>query len=473
MIMNESKRTFIKAGAALASGLGSMGPLAIQLGALASLAARSADAATVDGSYKALVCLFMHGGNDGQNWLIPTDPTGYAEYANARREMALPSASLLPISTSLQARGRTFGLAPELAPLQKWYGAKKLAFVSNVGPLAAPISKADFAAGRNLPSRLFSHNDQQSTWQSLATEGAHSGWGGRIGDILQSANAYPQFTAMSMAGNAVFLTGNSVNQFQLNPEGPIPIAGITGTSLLGSSTAPGVAKDSVGKANGISPLQEEYARIVQRSMNNSGILGTVLPSAAIVNPAKMPFQLPNGTSSTLDREPLAKQLQMVARLVSAGSQLGMRRQVFFVSISGFDTHTQQLRDHSSLSTRVALSIDYFLTSLAALGLLENVTLFSASDFGRTLQTNGSGTDHGWGNHHLVAGGAVKGGEIFGQFPTVALKSETDVGSGRLLPTTAVNEYAGKLGRWMGLSADELNTVLPNLYRFSSPNLEFV
>lgn len=471
--MNESKRTFLRAGAALAGSLGSIAPLAMQLGAMAALAARSADAATIDGSYKALVCLFMHGGNDGQNWLIPIDPSGYADYVNARREMALAAASLVPISTSLQAAGRTFGLPPELSPLQKWYSAKKLAFVSNVGPLVGPITKADFAAGRNLPPRLFSHNDQQSTWQSLGTEGAHSGWGGRMGDILQTANAYPQFTAMSMAGNAVFLTGNTINQFQLNPEGPIPIAGITGASLLGSSTAPSVAKDTVGASNGISPLQEEYARLVQRSMNNSGILSAVLPTATIPSPANTPFLLPNGSTSSLDREPLAKQLQMVARLVSAGNQLGMRRQVFFVSLSGFDTHAHQLRDHSSLSTRVALSVDYFLTSLAALGLLDKVTLFSASDFGRTLQTNGSGTDHGWGNHHFVAGGAVRGGEIFGKFPTVALKSDTDVGSGRLLPTTAVSEYAGRLGKWMGLSTADLHTVLPNLYRFSSSNLEFL
>lgn len=471
--MNESKRRFLKSGAALASSMGSLAPLALQLGALASLAAKTADAATVSGSYKALVCLFMHGGNDGQNWIIPTDPTGYAEYANARREMALQANTLLPITTSLQTQGRTFGVAPELAALQKWYLAKKLAFVSNVGPLLAPITKADFQAGRNVPPRLFSHNDQQSTWQSLATEGAQSGWGGRIGDILQSSNGYPQFTSMSMAGNAVFLTGSSVNQFQLDPDGPVPLAGIAGSTLLGSSTAPAVLRESLATSNGSSPLQEEYARLVQRSMNNAGILGSVLPSSVVPSPTSTPIILANGSTTTLSKEPLASQLQMVARMISVGSQLGMRRQVFFVGLNGFDTHTQQLRDHSSLSTRVALSVDYFLTALSNLGLLNNVTIFSASDFGRTLQTNGSGTDHGWGNHHFVAGGAVKGGEIYGRFPTVALRSDTDVGSGRLLPTTSVNEYAAMLGGWMGLSPNDLNLVLPNLYRFSPSNLAFI
>ena len=201
---------------------------------MAALASQSSQAANVSG-YRALVCLFMAGGNDSHNWVVPIDASGYAEYSAARRELAWPIANLLPIATTGQAAGRRFGMPTELAPLREWYNAGRAAIVANVGPLTRPITKAEYLAGTDVPSKLFSHNDQQSTWQSLAPEGARSGWGGRMGDILMSANQHPVFTAVSAAGNAVFLSGSSVTQYQMGLNGPVRAKALGNSWVHGSS----------------------------------------------------------------------------------------------------------------------------------------------------------------------------------------------------------------------------------------------
>ena len=464
------------AGLAVASGRGLQrfsAPFATSLAGMAALAAQGSHAADTSGPYKALVCLFMNGGNDSHNWVVPTDVSGYAEYAAVRRELAWPADKLLPISTNGQASGRSFGMPQELAPLQKWYEAGKAAIVANVGPLVRPITRAEFLAGTDLPSKLFSHNDQASTWQSLSPEGARSGWGGRMGDIMMSANAYPVFTAVSATGNAVFLSGSNVTQYQVGVDGPVSLNSLTGSSaLLGSSAAPAALRRTLA-AHGTDPLQAEYTRIVQRGMAASNVLQTALPGATLPAIPDTPIALGTGGTITLNKDGLARQLRMVAQMVAAGQTLGMRRQVFMVSMGGFDSHANQMRDQPSQMARVAHATDYFLSALSAIGMLNNVTLFTASDFGRTLLSNGSGSDHGWGSHHFVAGGAVAGRNIYGRFPTTALGTADDVGSGRLLPAYAVAQLAAPMGRWLGLSPTDIASVLPGINNFDAEALRFV
>jgi len=473
-----SRRHFLRAAAGMvaASGPGLQrisAPFATSLAGMAALAAQSSRAADTSGPYRALVCLFMNGGNDSHNWVVPTDASGYAEYATARRELAWPADKLLPITTSGQASGRSFGMPEELAPLRKWYEAGQAAVVANVGPLVRPITKAEYLAGTDLPSRLFSHNDQASTWQSLSPEGARSGWGGRMGDILMSANAYPVFTAVSATGNAVFLSGSSVTQYQVSVDGPVAVNGLNATSMFGSSSAPAALKRNLAAAGNASPLQAEYTRVMQRSIEATAVLHTALPGVNVPAIPATPIALGSGGMVTLDKDALARQLRMVAQMVGAGQTLGMRRQVFMVSMGGFDSHADQMRDQPSNMARVAQSVDYFLSALTTMGLLNNVTLFTASDFGRTLLSNGDGSDHGWGSHHFVAGGAVRGRNVYGRFPGLALGGDDDVGSGRLLPALAVTQYAASLGRWLGVSSTELQSALPGLPNFSNTSLGFI
>lgn len=471
--MHVSRRHFLNTVAGLAATpLGARAPFALGLAGLGAMAAQSSSAADTGGPYKALVCLFMSGGNDGHNWVVPTDATGYADYAAARRELAWPAARLLPITCTTQGSGRSFGMPQELQPLQAMYEAGRCALVANVGTLQRPVTKADFQAGRNLPSKLFSHNDQQSTWQSLAPEGATSGWGGRIGDVLMSANLNPVFTAVSGAGNAVFLTGSSVTQYQVGTAGPISVAALGKSWVQGSTTVAAALRRAIQNV-GSNDFQAEYTRVTQRSIDTGAMLQSAIAGTAVAALPSVPVTLPNGATLALDKDNLAQQFRVVAQMIGAASRLGMRRQVFMVNLGGFDSHANQMRDQPMLMARVANAVAWFFAALDGLGMGSNVTLFSASDFGRTLVSNGQGCDHGWGNHHFVAGGAVKGRQIYGRFPITALGGADDVGSGRLLPSTSVAEYAATLGRWMGLSAPELATVLPNLAEFPSSNVGFL
>lgn len=472
--MSTSRRQFLRAASALgaATGIADVS-LPAGLAGLAALAAQNtANAATTGNGYRALVCLYMNGGNDSHNWVVPTDSTGYAEYAAVRRELAWAPTDLNTLSQTGQASGRTFGMPTALDPMRRWYEAGQMAVVANVGTLLRPTTKADFQADLSLPAKLFSHNDQASTWQSLLPEGAPSGWGGRMGDILMSANRYPVFTAVSASGNAVFLSGSSAVQYQVGLDGPVRMGALANGSTLGSSTVAQVMQRRLPNA-GDNPWQAAYAQVTQRSAQAEAVLSAALATATAPDIPATPIVLGNGTTVTLNQDSLARQLRIVARMIRAGQSLGMQRQVFFVSMGGFDTHANQMRDQPSLMARVAQSTDYFLSAMAGMGLANNVTLFTASDFGRTLSSNGQGCDHGWGSHHFVAGGAVKGGQICGRFPVTALGTADDVGSGRLLPGNSVTEYAATMGRWMGLSSSELSYVLPTLGNFSGAGTQFL
>lgn len=467
--MRASRRAFLRAGAALAaSGAHLPTRLALQLAGLGTLAATQARSASTDG-YKALVCLFMNGGNDSHNWLLPTDVGNRASYAAARGELAWPVERVQPIDAPGRTDGRSFGMPVELGPLRRWYGQGRLGWIANVGTLERPLTKAEYLAGVGLPAKLFSHNDQAATWQSLQPEGAPSGWGGRMGDLLMAANAQPVFTAVSATGNAVFLSGSQVVPYQVSTSGPVIINSAQDGWRAGSHAVPGELRRLLA-APGETDHEVEYLKVVQRSLATAGQLQAALAAGPSLDLPTAPIALPDGTALPLGGDALARQLRIVARLIAIGPSLGLRRQVFLVSLSGFDSHAFQMRDQPLMMGRVAHSVDWFLSTLQGLGLLDNVLLFSASDFGRTLVSNGQGSDHGWGGHHFVAGGGVHGGRIHGTMPVTALGTSDDVGSGRLLPSTSVTQYAAQLGGWMGLGRSDLLTVLPNLGAFDSMSL---
>jgi len=463
-----SRRSFLRAMSSLAAGaaIPQHGlPLVSSLAGLAALSSQSSYAATTTG-YKALVCLYMNGGSDSHNWVVPTDASGYAEYASARGELAWAANRLQGITATGQANGRSFGMPVELAPLRDIYEAGQAAIVANVGPLTRPITKAEYLAGVGVPAKLFSHNDQAATWQSLAPEGAPSGWGGRMGDILMSANAQPVFTAVSASGNAVFLAGGNVSQYQVGQEGPVVASGMTGASVFGSTSA-GSALQRAYAAGTTDRLQMEYARVMQRGLSANSALQTALSGVTVPAIPATAISQVNAAGTTLDKLSLARQLRMVLQMIAANQTLGMKRQVFMVQMGGFDTHNNQMRDQPAQMAQVAQSISYFMAALNTLGLQNNVTLFTASDFGRTLLSNGDGSDHGWGSHHFVAGGAVRGRQILGNVPVTALGTSTDIGAGRLLPTMGVTQLASSLAGWMGLNASEQQVVLPNLGSFGA------
>ncbi len=452
-----ARRAFLRRGA-LMGVAGSAAPWALNLSMLGDAAA-----ATNPGDYKALVCIFLYGGNDYGNTLVPVDNTHYNQYAAIRTGIATAQASLgataLTPSIALP-NGLQYALAPEMGPLKTLWDAGKVAVQLNVGPLIQPTTLAQYTAKSvPLPPKLFSHNDQQSTWQSDLPEGARSGWGGRIGDLMLSGNAGSVFTCISVTGNAVFLSGQSAVQYQLSTNGAVAVRGI-GSSLYGSAAAQAALRTLITPTRA-HLFEDEYTRVTRRSIDAEGQVTSAL---AALPTLATPFTATNS---------LANQLKMVARLIAARTSLGPSRQVFMVSLGGFDLHDFLPDNHPGLLTNVADAMKSFYDATVELGVADKVTAFTASDFGRTLSSNGDGSDHGWGSHHFVMGGAVNGRRYYGTAPAVAVGGPDDVGQGRLLPSTSVDQYGATLATWLGVSATNLSMVVPNIGNFATRNMGFV
>lgn len=499
-----SRRLFLRQAGAMTALAGVGAPLALNLAAVSSAAAQSAS------DYKAIVCIFLFGGNDSINMVLPTDATSFANYTALRNQapdsIALlapgtprggngtsPTAlgGVLPINP-LNNQGRSFALHPTMDTLQSMFDTdKRLAILPNVGPLMRPTTKAQYAQSSfPKPKSLFSHNDQQNTWQSFQPEGATLGWGGRMGDLLASMNSKAVFTSISVSGRAVWLAGEQVQQYQVSSSGAIRM-GTNSSGQIYGSTAVGAAMERIVRSsrNG-HVLGNDLATVSARSIDAETQLRSALvarpPSdvrfgtpAANYNANNDPkLQYLNPINGTRTFNSLAQQLQMVARMVDASrnTDIGARRQVFFVSMGGFDTHDQQNANHAQLMARLAHAMRYFDTTLEAIGARNNVTTFTASDFGRTFTSNGDGTDHGWGAHHFVMGGAVRGGDLYGRFPVYGTKnannnnfdsSPDQIGNGSLLPTTSVDQLGATLGRWFGLSDGQLLDIFPNLNQWNA------
>ena len=458
MTINASRRAFLQRASAL-SLAGSAAPWAINLAAMGEAAAAGTPA-----DYKALVCVFLYGGNDYGNTLVPYDTPSYNLYQGMRPTLAYSQAALAPtvLAPTIALPGaRQYALAPELAPLLPLFAANRMGVMLNVGTLIQPTTKTQYTNGSvPLPPKLFSHNDQQSVWQSQAPEGAASGWGGRMGDLFVAGNGNATFTCVNVSGNAVYLSGNTAVQYQVTTTGPVAFAGIA--SPLFGSAACSIALQSLVTAPRTHLFEAEYTRVAKRSIDAGGVLASALAGAPAIT---TPFPAGNA---------LADQLKFVARMISTAATTNTKRQVFFVSIGGFDTHDGLAAIHPGLLTTVSTALAAFYQATVELGVASQVTTFTASDFGRTL-TADDGSDHGWGSMHFMLGGAVAGGRYYGTAPVVANGGPDDVGQGRLLPSTGVDQYAATLGKWFGISDTDLLTVLPNLahYDAGQRNLGFV
>ena len=472
-----SRRQFLQAAASAVGATAA--PFALNLAAIGSAAAAS----STGNDYKALVCVFLAGGNDPFNTLLATDLSSWSEYVRLRTtndsgSIALPyvgaNGGVLPIAPTTQQAGRTFALHPAMAQVRDLFNSGNTAIIANVGTLMAPTTKAQYkAASVPLPAKLFSHNDQQSMWQAYAPEGARVGWGGRMAEMVGSGNTDATFTAISTAGSAVFLAGRNITQYQISDAGAVAIRNINGNLFGAKGNANPLKAIVAGQRSDM--FEKEHAAVVSRSINAQITLSSAMAPVGptgVVNPTL--YINPNTGASSVN--PLALQLQTVARIIAARTNLGAKRQVFYVSLGGFDTHDFQKTAHADLLAKLAHGMAYFdsvMTNLQGADLRQQVTLFTASEFGRTFASNGDGTDHGWGSHHFVMGGAVKGKNIYGKVPVTGVGHELDIGSGALLPTIAVDQYAATLGTWFGLSTTQINDVFPNLGRFDSRNLGFM
>ncbi len=413
------------------------------------------------GGYKALVCVMLAGGMDGHDFVIPSDEAGYAEFAKVRERLLELYAEedddsrrrerLLPLGQ--QGDGRAFGLPRSLQAFADRYADGRLAVAANVGPLEEPTTRAQARAKTvRLPARLMSHNDQQSMWESLGIEGSVTGWGGRMADIV--GDAASPFTAMSVSGNPTFLAGDRVFPYQMGTGGVREVRGTSGWAYGSNDISAKLREHFRAAAPQMnSLLASDFQNAQRRAVDATNDLAAIMKDTAA------------GDEVAADGNGLSRQLAAVAKVISLRSQIGLGRQVFFVKAGGWDTHDQQAQKMPGLQRQLSEAMGRFYDWTAAQGIAADVTAFTVSDFGRTLTLNSSGTDHGWGGHHFVLGGAVHGGRIVGEVPPSVVDHDQDFGRGRMIPTIATEQYAGALGRWFGLSDGQLADVLPRWSRF--------
>jgi uncharacterized protein (DUF1501 family) len=432
------------AGASLVSGLS-------KFGLVSALAQGTTD-------YKALVCIFMFGGNDSNNMLVPTD-SRYTQYLQTRSVLALPQSQLLPLQIGGQS---IYGMHPNIPEMQGYFNNQKtLAILANVGTLVQPTTQATYRAFKNLPENLFSHSDQQDQWQSAQLAGIpQSGWAGKVADNVQTFNASALFPPiLSISGSPVFCTGITTRPFSMDPGQPPGLNGFdssAGSQARFAATQQLLSFDSglsmVQAANAVTGHAVQFAQVLSDALKNISPLQTKFPGSD-----------------------LGQQLQQVAQVIAAQSALGVKRQIFFCAVGGFDTHADQLPQQVQLLSTVSQGMSAFYQATQELGVANSVTTFTLSEFSRTMEPGSNGgSDHAWGSHQFILGGAVKGNAIYGTFPTLALGGPDDADqNGRWIPTTALDQYAATLATWFGVSPANLSSIFPNLVNFSASNLGFL
>ena len=507
--MHVNRREFLRksictalGGAGLYSALGN-------LRLIAAAAAASHRYTVTD--YKALVCVYLYGGNDSFNTLAPYDASHYGVYQGSRQGLALAQSDLAANSLSAlppggglpggpPSDGGSYGLHPAMgavaggnAGLRGLFNSGKAAIVANVGSLLYPITQAQYQNGTiATPSQLFSHDDQTNQWQTSRPDDASAnGWGGRIADLLYSANAGQVPMSITLSGENRFQRGGVVNQYSVDAYNaafdaagvddqgnPAPFFSVAGMNYRGDGNESwiinggdpnGTAAYDALRASGTQAnvLERAFADTANRAIANAGLLNAALTGARLTTP------FPNTD--------LGNQLAAVALLIKVRAALGMGRQVFFVATGGYDTHATQLTDQSDNLTQLSQAFAAFHAATAEIGVADSVTAFTASDFGRSLAVNSDGTDHGWGGHHFVVGDAVRGQRFYGTMPSLAQYDESqpnngnpdDTGYGQIIPTLAVDQYAATLASWFGVDAGGIADIFPNLGRFNAPNLRFL
>ncbi len=419
--------------------------------------------------YKALVCVFLAGGNDSWNMVVPTSTAEYNAYSRSRggdagvgSGLAIPQASLLPLG------GVAYGMHPSMAGMQGLFNSAHAAVVANIGPLIRPTTKQQYQTpGWELPPQLFSHNDQQDQWHSLrGRQLLKTGWGGRVADALLAQTGAQQLPlAVSLAGQTLFEAGTNARPYVMGSTGASNFAGFgaSGVALARRQAFQAVVDAALASTTN-TPYERSYATVQQRAVQFSDRVNTALGQARSFT------ALPD-TGTTLSS--LSTQLRTVAKLISVRSQLAMSRQIFFVQIGGFDTHDDLVTLQPGLLGDVSNSIKSFYDALVEMGMDTAVTLFTHSDFGRTLTSNGDGSDHAWGGVQFVVGGAVRGGAIYGDYPLLEIGSAQDVGGGRFIPAVSADQYAATLATWFGVADADLSSVAPSIGNFSQRNLGFL
>ncbi len=447
--MATTRRSFMKFASLAASGsLAGLDPFG-------SLSAFAQSGAT---DYKALVCIFLVGGNDGNNLIIPTTAAGFANYKSLRGPLAVAQSSILSLNGQ-----PSYGISGAMPGARSLYNSGHLAVLANVGTLTKPLTRAQFLANSDAaPQNLFSHADQQRIWQTETPLGAaDTGWAGRTADLLSASSAGTLPMVVSTAGSEIFTSGHSTFGMSVSP-------GNAGTSG-------GVCNEGINCAIRLNAAQQLLtfstgATLVQadQTITSNAFRYATQLSAAVKDASPLKTVFPSGNS-------LASQLQQIAQIIQVRSTLGARRQIFFASLGSFDTHSNQVATHNYLLGELDAALTAFNAATSELGINPNVTSFTMSDFGRALTPNTAyGSDHAWGGHHLVMGGAVKGGRLYGTLPTLALGGPDDAGAdGRWIPTTATTQYASTLASWFGVPTSQLNTVFPLLPNFHTTNLGFV
>lgn len=457
--MRHNRRDFLRTclhgalgGAGVCSALGGLGLL------------NAAVAGGIFPDYKALVCVFLHGGNDSFNTVVPRDAAHHAVYAASRGALALPLNDLLalqPLADGLPGDTAQYGLHPQMPELAGLFNSGQAAVVANVGTLVRPTTQAEYIAGSvPLPPQLFSHEDQAIIWQtSRPDDGNASGWGGRIADLMHSGNPNQQQSMLvSLESQALFQRGDVVNQYVMSSYGVEEIGYLDAWGNDAGIAAFNALRQQDSQAH---VFERAYAGALNSAIANYQAIGAALSTAGDV-------------ATAFPATRLGRQLHMVARLIKARNALNLRRQIFFVSLGGFDTHGSQQAVHPGLLNDLSRSLKAFYDATAELNLAGNVTAFTASDFGRTVSINGDGTDHGWGGHHFVVGGAVRGQRFYGRMPSLAQSGNPDdAGYGQLIPTLSVDQYAATLARWFGLGEGGIDDILPNLGNFASRDLGFL
>lgn len=446
--MSVNRRSFIKyASLAAAGNAAALRPF----GALNALAQGTS-------GYKALVCVFLFGGNDANNTLVQFDTAGYNNYSTIRGPLAIPQSQLLQLSAT-----PNFALNPNLPDIATLFNNKNAAFVANVGTLIEPTTKAQYQSGTGLPTNLFSHPDQQLEWQNAAQSGATStGWAGRIADQLNNSyntgSQIPMIT--SVAGDTLFCNGSASTPVSVSPGNLGGAQCSEGTTECGAQLA--TAQALLSFNSGLTLVQADNS-ITSNALAYASTLTSAVQS---ITPLKTVFPTGNG---------LAAQLQQIAQIIQVRAALGVSRQIFFCGVGNFDTHSNQLVLQNALLAQLSAAMNSFYAATVEMGVQNSVTSFTMSDFSRTFQPNSNtGSDHAWGSHHIVMGGAVNGGQIYGKFPTLALAGPDDSGTnGRWVPSTGTVQYAATLASWFGVTPAQMSLVFPNIGSFPTSNLGFV
>jgi uncharacterized protein (DUF1501 family) len=418
-----------------------------------SLAGRAAaDSLNPGDDYRALVCLFLNGGNDSFNMLAPRSGSAYDEYKTSRQALALTAEELLPLGAAA-ANHPELGLHPGMPELKALFDQGRAAFVANVGSLVRPITLAEFRKQLDMPVGLFSHSDQQGQWMTALPDRHHdTGWAGRAADLLRDQNTGTKVSmSISLSGNNLFQSGREVFPYSITPDGSVGLR-----SLDPDQGAPPFESIAVR-----SLLQQQYKSLFEQVYMDTahGAIDAHEAFSAATRRVDLKTAFPDTETG--------KYLRMVARSIGGREALGLQRQTFFVQRGGWDHHSELIKHQKEMLPEISQAVAAFMSALDELHVADQVTLFTASDFGRTLTSNGLGSDHAWGGNHFVVGGAVKGGAIYGKYPSLALKTDIDTGQGRLIPTLSVDTYSAELARWFGVPDWKLATVFPNLGSFYS------